>query len=147
MILPTVAQVAADEPDTAAKIVQPMMFVCSRRPGSHCSHGARPRNMPSDRRDFSRISPIQMNSGSAVSVQLDSDPHTVSASASPPGRVVKSSMPSHATPSTAMPIQTPAPRITNIATISARAVSVPIVAYSMLAASLGCGGSERKRST
>jgi hypothetical protein len=103
--------------------------------------------MPSDRRDFSRISPIQMKSGSAVRVQLDSDPHTVSASASPPGRVVKSSMPSQATPSTAMPIHTPAPRMTNKATISARAVSVPIVAYSMLAASLGCGGSVRKRST
>ena len=103
--------------------------------------------MPSDRRDFSRISPIQMKSGSAVRVQLDSEPHTVSASASPPGRVVNSSMPSHATPSTAMPIQTPAPRITNIATISASAVSVPIVGYSMFAASFGCGGSDRKRST
>src|SRR5512134_1862962 len=126
VILPIVAQVAADEPDTAAKIVQPMMFVCSSRPGSHCSHGARPRNRPSESRVFSRISPIHTNSGSAVSVQLDSDPHTVSARASPPGRVVKSSMPSQATPSTAMPIQTPAPRITKSATISKSAIRVPI---------------------
>ena len=45
---PMVAQVAAEEPDTAAKIAQPTTFTCSRRPGSFCSQGARPSNMSSD---------------------------------------------------------------------------------------------------
>ena len=33
VILPMVAQVAALEPDTAAKMAQPTMLVCSSRPG------------------------------------------------------------------------------------------------------------------
>src|SRR5512134_2289911 len=77
VILPIVAQVAADEPDTAAKIAQPMMLVCSRRPGTRSSHGARPRNMSSDSRVRNRISPIQQNSGSAVSVHDDELPQMV----------------------------------------------------------------------
>ncbi len=101
------AQVAADEPDTAAKIAQPMMLVCSSRPGRLSIHGARPRNMSSDSRVRNRISPIQMNSGSAVSVQLDDEPQIVTAIASPTGRVVNSSIPMKATPTSASPIQTP----------------------------------------
>ena len=73
-------------PDTAAKIVQPMMLVCSSRPGSRSSHGARPRNMSSDSRVRNRISPIQTNSGSAVSVHDDAVPQIVTAIASPAGR-------------------------------------------------------------
>ena len=45
---PMVAQVAAEEPDTAAKIAQPITFTCSSRPGSFCTQGARPSNMSSD---------------------------------------------------------------------------------------------------
>ncbi len=63
-----VAQVAAEEPDTAAKMPQPITFTCNRRPGNHCSHGDRPRNISSESRVRNRISPIQMNSGSAASV-------------------------------------------------------------------------------
>src|SRR3546814_1472594 len=37
VILPTVAQVAADEPDTAAKIAQPITFVCNSRSEEHTS--------------------------------------------------------------------------------------------------------------
>ena len=40
-----VAQVAALEPDTAAKIAQPTTFTCSSRPGNACIHGARPLNI------------------------------------------------------------------------------------------------------
>ena len=80
-----VAQVAADEPDTAAKIVQPMMLVCSSRPGTRSSHGASPLNMSSDSRVRNRISPIQTNSGSAVSVHDDALPQIVTAIASPAG--------------------------------------------------------------
>ena len=102
-----VAQVAALEPDTAAKIVQPMMLVCSSRPGSFCSHGARPLNMSSESLVRKRISPIHRKSGSAVSVQEDIEPHTVTAIASPTGRLVKSSMPIQATPRSESPIHRP----------------------------------------
>src|SRR4029079_19492193 len=113
-----VAHVAALEPDTAAKIAHPTTLVCSRRPGKHCTHGARPRNMSLDRRVRNRISPIQMNSGSAVSVQLDDEPHTVTAIASPAGRVLNNCMPIQATPDNFRPIHTPLPRIRNSATMS-----------------------------
>src|ERR1043165_6271326 len=86
VILPIVAQVAAEDPETAAKIVQPMMFVWSSLPGTRSSHGASPLNMSSDRRVRNRISPIQMNSGSAVSVHDEADPQIVTAIASPAGR-------------------------------------------------------------
>src|SRR5690606_41093263 len=83
VILPTVATVAAEEPDTAAKIAQPITLVCSSRPGRRLSHGARPLNRSSDNRVRNRISPIQRNRGRAVNVQLDAAPQIVTAMASP----------------------------------------------------------------
>ena len=65
-----------------------------------------------------RISPIQMNSGSAVSVQLEAEPQTVTAIASPAGRDENSCMPIQATPASVRPIQTPLPSSANSATIS-----------------------------
>ncbi len=44
---PIVAHVAAEEPDTAAKMAQPTTFTCSSRPGNLCTHGANPANMSS----------------------------------------------------------------------------------------------------
>ncbi len=70
VILPMVAQVAAEEPETAANSPQPTTLVCSRRPGMRCIQGDRPVNMSSARRERNRISPIQMNIGRAVSSQL-----------------------------------------------------------------------------
>src|SRR5947208_11392090 len=113
-----VAHVAAEEPDTAAKIVQPMMFVCKSRPGTRSSHGASPLNMSSERRVRKRISPIQTNNGNAVNVQEDVVPQIVIAIASPAERDEKNSMANQATPSNASPIQTPAPSSTNSATIN-----------------------------
>src|SRR3954451_3809773 len=113
-----VAQVAALEPDTAAKIAQPTTLVCSSRPGSACIHGARPLNMSWLSRVRNRISPIQMNSGRAVSVQLAEDPQIVTAIASPAGRELKSCMPIHATPDSVRPIHTPLARIRNSAPTS-----------------------------
>ncbi len=104
-----VAQVAADEPDTAAKIPQPITFTCTRRPGSHCSQGDRPRNISSDRRVRNRISPIQMNSGSAASVQDALALHTVVASTEPIGTLVVSSMAMKPIRPRATAIQTPLP--------------------------------------
>src|SRR5215468_10028756 len=112
-----VAQVAAEDPETAAKIVQPMMFVWSSRPGTRSSHGASPRNMSSESRVRNRISPIHTKSGSAVSVHDEAVPQTVTAIASPAGRDEKSVMPMAATPASVSPIHTPLPRSANSATI------------------------------
>ena len=65
-----VAAVAAEDPDTAAKMPQPSTLTCTSRPGRRRTQGARPLNMSSARRVRYRISPIQMNSGRAVSAQL-----------------------------------------------------------------------------
>src|ERR1700712_3675981 len=105
-----VAQVAADEPDTAAKMAQPITLVCSRRPGTFSSQGARPLNMSSDSRVRNRISPIQTNRGRAVRVQDDDAPQMVTAIASPAGRAENSAIEIQATPDSARPIQTPEPR-------------------------------------
>jgi len=65
-----VAQVTADEPQTAPNSPQPSTLTCSSRPGRRLSQGARPLNICSARRVRNRISPIQMNMGSDAS---DSD--------------------------------------------------------------------------
>ena len=111
VILPMVAQVAAEEPLTAAKMVQPTMLVWSSRPGSPAIQGARPLNMSSESRVRNRISPIQMKSGRAVSVQLEDEVQIVVIMASPAGRLVNSSMAKRAVPRSARPIQTPPPSI------------------------------------
>ena len=124
VILPMVVQVAADEPETAAKMVQPRMLVCSRRPGRALTQGARPRNMLSDSLVRNRISPIQTNRGKAVSVQLLEAPQIVIAMASPAGRDENSSMPIHATPASVRPIQTPVPSSRNRETTSRLVTSI-----------------------
>src|SRR5690606_31880938 len=107
VILPMVATVAADEPDTAAKIAQPITLVWSRRPGMRFNQGARPLNKSCDKRVRKRISPIHRNRGRAVSVQLEAAPQMVMAMASPAERAEKTSMPSHAAPAKVRPTQTP----------------------------------------
>ena len=127
-----VAQVAADEPDTAAKMVQPMMLVCSRRPGRRSSQGARPLNMSSESLVRNRISPIQMNSGSAVRVQDEAEPQMVTAIASPTGRLVNNSMPIQATPVSVRPTQTPLAKIRNSAATSSKVMLMSMACpYSM----------------
>src|SRR5690554_3336547 len=128
VILPMVAQVAADDPDTAAKMAQPTTLVCSKRPGSQLSHGASPRNRSCDSRDRNRISPIHRNKGSAVSVQLDEAPHMVMAMASPAGRLENSSMPSHAVPASVRPTHTPDARKPKIETINSVITSASFIA-------------------
>src|SRR5690606_12815144 len=98
VIFPMVTQVAAEEPDTAAKMAQPTTLVCSRRPGIRSSHGASPLNKSWERRERKSISPIHRNNGRAVSVQLEDAPHMVMAMASPAGRLENSSMPNQAVP-------------------------------------------------
>src|SRR5690606_22029903 len=110
VILPMVATVAAEEPDTAAKIAHPIMFVCSKRPGSRFNQGANPLKRSCESRVRNRISPIHKNKGRAVSVQLEAAPQMVIAMASPADRAEKSSMPSHAAPARVRPTHTPQAR-------------------------------------
>ncbi len=69
--------------------------------------------MSSDSRVRYKISPIQMNNGNAVSVQLDEADQIVVSIVSPTGRVVNNSIPTQATPSSANPTQTPVPSSRN----------------------------------
>src|SRR5437763_3998611 len=128
-----VAQVAALEPETAAKIAQPTTLVWRSRPGRRCIHGARPRNMSWLRRVRNRISPIQMKSGSAVSVQLDAEPQIVTAIASPAGRELKSCMPIQATPESVRPIQTPLARMRNSDAIRSAVIAASFIARRLVA--------------
>src|SRR4051812_19276164 len=127
-----VAHVAAEEPETAAKMVQPITLVCSSRPGKRETQGARPRNMLSLNRVRNRISPIQMNSGKAVSVQLEDEPQTVTAMASPAGRDENSCMPIQATPASVSPIQTLEPSSRNSVTISSVVVATSLIVQRLL---------------
>ena len=106
-----VAQVAALEPDTAAKMPQPITLVCSSRPGTLFNHGAKPLNMSAVSLERNKISPIHKKSGKAVSVQLVVEPQMVSTMLSPPDLVVKNSMATTATPSKVRPIHSPEARI------------------------------------
>src|SRR5216684_222392 len=102
-----VAQVAADEPDTAAKMPQPITFTCVNRPGSHWTQGDRPRNISSDSLVRKSISPIQMNNGSAASVQDALALQVVVASTLPSGKDVVSAIAAKPTRPNATAIQTP----------------------------------------
>src|SRR3954447_9914047 len=102
-----VAQVAADEPDTAAKMPQPITLTWVRRPGSHCTQGDRPRNISSDSLVRNRISPIQMNSGNAAKVHDALALHVVVASTVPSGTLVVSAIATKPTSPSATAIQTP----------------------------------------
>ncbi len=113
-----VAAVAADEPDTAAKMPQPRMLTCMSRPGSRVIQGARPVNMSSDRRERNRISPIQMNMGSAASSQELLEPQTVVDMIGPTGAEVNPPMAIRATPNKDSATQTPLPRKANSAMTS-----------------------------
>src|SRR3954467_872911 len=109
-ILATVAQVAADDPETEPNTPQASTLTCISRPGSQFSQGANPRNISSDSRVRNRISPIQMNSGRAASDHDALLPHTVVASTLPAGMPPPANcMPAHPVAISATAIQTPAP--------------------------------------
>src|SRR5512141_3238016 len=102
-----VAAVAADEPEIAAKMPQPITLQCISLPGNALSQGASPRNMSSEMRLRNRISPIQMNRGSAVRDQLALEPHTVVAMSLPTGVDVNNSIAAKPIASRTSAIQTP----------------------------------------
>src|SRR6056297_4258742 len=107
---PTVAVVAADEPETAANSAQPKILACRSRPGSRVVSGARPENMSDDSRERNRISPIQMNIGSAVRSQMLSAPQTLVPNTSSAGAVEASIIAASATAMRENPTQRPSAR-------------------------------------
>ena len=126
---------AADEPETEAKIVHPITLVCSKRPGRALTHGASPRNMLSERLVRYRISPIQTNKGRAVSVQLLAELQIVMAMASPACRAVKNSRPNQATPASVRPTHTPP-----LSRVSKTTVSMALAKISFMVGILHRGG-------
>ena len=112
-IFPTVATVAADEPDIAANNAHPTILTWIKPPGSFCIHGDRPSNKFSDNFVLNSISPIHTNNGKAVSVHEELVPHIVVAIASPTGLEVKISIPIDETPIMLIATQTPDPRKNN----------------------------------
>src|SRR5688500_18895884 len=102
-----VAQVADEDPETAAKIPQPKMLTCMSRPGSQPSQGARPSNISSESLVRNRISPIQTNSGSAARVHEAFEPQNAWNRLTSGGLVVKNCSPIQATAPMAMAIHTP----------------------------------------
>src|SRR6056297_2290075 len=124
---PTVAVVAADEPETAAKSAQPKILACNSRPGRRVVSGARPENMSDDSRERKRISPIQMNIGSAVRSQMLSAPQTLVAKTSSTGAEDAISIAASPTAMSAKPTHNPSARQPKrIATRTSARVSMPI---------------------
>ena len=109
-IFPTVATVAADDPEIAANKAQPTTLTWTKPPGSLDIHGARPLNKFSDNLVLNNISPIQTNNGKAVKVQDELVPQIVVAIASPTGRDVKSNIPIADTPTILRATQIPVPK-------------------------------------
>ena len=68
-IFPTVATVAAEDPDIAANKAHPTTFTCTKPPGNFDNQGDKPLNKFSDNLVLNKISPIQTNNGNAVKVQ------------------------------------------------------------------------------
>src|SRR6056297_3192661 len=124
---PTVAVVAADEPETAAKSAQPKILACRSRPGSRPVSGASPENMSDDKRERNRISPIQRNIGSAVRSQILSAPQTLVPNTSSAGAVEASIIAASPTAISAKPTQRPSARQPNrITTRISDSSSMPI---------------------
>ena len=109
-IFPTVATVAAEEPDIAAKSAHPTTFTWINPPGNFCIQGDSPANKFSDNLVLNNISPIQTNKGKAVSVHDDEVPHIVVAIASPTGLEVNNNIPIVETPIMLIATQMPDPR-------------------------------------
>ena len=109
-IFPTVATVAAEDPEIAANKAQPTTFTWIKPPGNRDIQGDNPLNKFSDNLVLNNISPIQTNNGSAVNVQDELVPQIVVAIASPTGLVVKSNIPIADTPTMLKATHMPVPK-------------------------------------
>ena len=124
------AVVAADEPDTEPKMPQASTLTCSSRPGIQFSQGARPRNISSDNRVRNRISPIQMNRGSAAKVQDALLPQIVVASTAPGGMVAPANcMPTKPQTISVIPIHSPPASSAISSTSSSSAIWISSISH------------------
>ena len=97
------------------------------------SHGASPRNISSDSLVRNRISPIQMNSGSAASVHDALLPQIVVASTAPAGMLPPTNcMPSQPQAISAMAIHTPPASSTTSSTETGCEMSISSIAQTPL---------------
>ena len=112
-IFPTVATVAAEDPEIAANNAHPTTFTCIKPPGSFDNQGDNPLNRFSDNLVLNNISPIHTNNGNAVKVQEEDVPHIVVAIASPTGLEVNSIIPTADTPIILNATQIPEPKKNN----------------------------------
>ena len=96
--MPTVATVAAEDPEIAANKAQPTTLTWIKPPGNFCIQGDNPLNKFSESLVLNNISPIHTNKGNAVSVQEDDVPQIVVAIASPTGLEVNNIIPIEDTP-------------------------------------------------
>ena len=108
-IFPTVATVAAEDPEMAANKPQPTTLTWINPPGNLANQGDRPLKRFSESLVLNNISPIQTNNGNAVNVQDELVPHIVVAIASPTGLVVNNIMPIAETAIMLKATQTPVP--------------------------------------
>ncbi len=127
--LAIVAHVAADEPDTDPKMPQPRMLTCIKRPGIRCSQGASPSNICSDKRVRNRISPIQINSGSAASSHEALVPQNAVNRLRPGDVSVKPASPIQPTRPSDMPIHTPAQSTTPSSPSKTAPTTTALIAY------------------
>src|SRR5690606_35403503 len=100
--LATVAQDAAEDPLSAAKIPEARMPTWLRPPGMDRIHGARPENRSPDMRERNRISPIQMNSGRAARDHSEDELQTLVASTLVKGALENSRTPTRPVRNSAM---------------------------------------------
>src|SRR5690606_2013221 len=109
--LATVAQVAADEPLTAANSPDARTPTCPRPPGKERIQGAKPENRSLDMRERNKISPIQINKGKAAKDHSAEVLHILVASTLSSGALENSTMPTRPVTNSAIETQRPSARL------------------------------------
>ena len=125
--MPTVATVAAEEPEIAANNAHPTTLTWINPPGYFCIQGDNPLNKFSESFVLNKISPIQTNNGNAVSVQEEDVPHIVVAIASPTGLEVNNIKPIADTPIILKATQIPDPKKNNKTLIKKIVKSISVI--------------------
>ena len=127
--MPTVATVAAEEPEIAANKAQPTTFTCIKTPGNFWIQGDKPLNKFSESFVRNRISPIQTNNGKAVSVHEEDVPQMVVAIASPTGLEVNYIIPIAETPIMLNATQIPEPKKNNKTLIKKIVKNISVIKF------------------
>src|SRR5690625_4514282 len=127
--LATVAQVAADEPLTAANTPEAKIPTCPNPPGIDRIHGARPVNKSFDIRERNKISPIQINNGRAAKDQSVEAPQIFVPSTSNTGALENSTTPTRPVINKAMDTHTPNAKLPINAMTSIDAIKTVLIVH------------------